>query len=222
VLNWTWYRAGRLVTRFILACTMRTRTLRPQIPNLPGGYILALSHQGHVDPFVAGSLQSRPIVWMTRKEFFKYAPARWAIRKLNGFCVDRQGAPVSSIRHAIKVARAGEIVGICPEGGVVCGADSCFRGGPIKRGVASVSLHSGAPIVPCLILGTARLNQIGPWLPAKRGRLWIAYAHPIHPPQNTRSTKRSREALARQVETAYANLYTEMSRELEVDQSWVA
>jgi 1-acyl-sn-glycerol-3-phosphate acyltransferase len=222
VPNWTWYRAGRLVTRFILACTMRTRTLRPHIPSLPGGYILALSHQGHVDPFVASTLQSRPVVWMTRKEFFKYAPARFAIRKLNGFCVDRQGTPVSSIRHAIRMARDGNVVGICPEGGVVAGPDACFRGGRIKRGVASVSLHSGAPIIPCLILGTARLNKVAPWLPAKRGRLWIAYANPLHPPPNTRSTKHSRDALARQLESAYATLYTEMSRDLNVDQSWVA
>jgi 1-acyl-sn-glycerol-3-phosphate acyltransferase len=220
-MNWAWYRAGRVATRFILFCTMRVRTRHADVPERTGGYVLALSHQGHLDPFLAGTLQQRPIAWMTRKEFFKYGWARWLIRKLNGFQVNRQGIPVSAIRHAIAAARAGEVVGICPEGGVVCGADACFRGGRIRRGACSVAIRAGVPVIPCVILGSARLQQVGPWLPAKRGRLWVAYGQPILPAA-TKSTKQTRDALARQIESAYVALYDEMTRTMAVDPAWVA
>ena len=59
VPNWTWYRAGRLLTRFIVFCTMRIKTLRPDTPDLPGGYILAVSHLSHVEPALVGALIDR-------------------------------------------------------------------------------------------------------------------------------------------------------------------
>ena len=220
-MNWAWYRAGRVVTRFIIFCVMRVRRPRPEIPDRPGGYILALTHQGHVDPFVAGSLQQRPIAWMTRKEFFKYAWARFAIRKLNGFRVNRQGVPVSAIRHAIALARNGQVVGICPEGGVVCGAEACFRGGRIRRGVCSIAIHAQVPVVPCVLVGTAPLRRVALWLPARWARLWIGYGAPITPPPG-KSTRRSRELLAEQIERAYIDLYNEMRNTLTVDPRWVA
>ena len=220
-MNWAWYRAGRVVTRSIIFFTMRVRTLRASVPARDGGYVLALSHQGHLDPFLAGSFQDRPIVWMTRKEFFRHPLARWAIRRLNGFCVDRHGVPVSSIRHAIARAREGEVVGICPEGGVMRGGDTCFRGGPIKRGASSVAIHAKVPIVPCLILGSARLTRVGPWLPAKRGRLWVAYADPIQAPAGSKSTRATRKELSRRLEEAYVTLYAEMVEKMGVDDWWV-
>ena len=84
-----------------------------------------------------------------------------------------------------------------------------------------MAIRAGVPVVPCVILGTARLNRVGPWLPAKWGRLWVAYGEPIEPPAG-RSTKRRREELARRIEAAYVSLYEEMVREMDVDQRWVA
>jgi 1-acyl-sn-glycerol-3-phosphate acyltransferase len=128
---------------------------------------------------------------------------------------------VSSIRYAIARAKEGHVVGICPEGGVVCGADACFRGGRIKRGVCSVAIHARVPVVPVVMLGTARLKTVGPWLPAKWGRLWVAYGRPIVPPAG-RSTRKSREELARRIEAAYVELYDEMNRTMAVNPRWVA
>lgn len=217
-MNWAWYRAGRVVTRSIIFFTMRVR--RMGSPAHPDGYVLAVSHQGHLDPFLAGSFQDRPIVWMTRKEFFHRAWARFAIRKLNGFCVDRQGIPVSSIRHAISLSRVDQVVGICPEGGVTRGPAACFRGGPIKRGLCSVSIHARVPVIPCLILGSAQLHRIGPWLPIRRARIWVGYGQPIFPPP--RSTRQSRRQMAGQIQSAYVQLFADMCTQLQVDQNWLA
>src|SRR3954471_10620947 len=121
-MNRMFYAAGRGVGRFIFLCTMRVRRIRPDVPEcaddggaVAGGYVLALTHLGHLDPFLTSTLVRRPIRWMAREEMFRIPPVGWLVRRLGAFSVDRRGIPVSSIRRAIELAKAGNAVGICPE-----------------------------------------------------------------------------------------------------------
>src|SRR5262249_10648684 len=118
------------------------------------------------------------------------------------------------------IARGGEVVGICPEGGRKLGPEAAVRGGLIKKGVCSVAIRSGVPVVPCVMLGTSDLNQIGPWLPAKRARLWVAYGQPLEPPPG-KSTRAKREALRTQLSDAYVRLYQELRSHYCVDDATV-
>ena len=203
------YRAFCASGRFIFFCTMRSHLLRPHLAERPGGYILALTHLGHLDPFCSSVIVKRPIRWMARKEFFKYRVFAWLLRGVGAFSVNRQGIPVSAIRRAIEHARQGEVVGICPEGGRAQGPNAAFRGGRIKKGVCSVAIRSGVPVVPCVMLGTPLLSTVSPWLPVKRARIWVAYGDPLEPPTG-KSTRAKREALREQLSAAYIKLYHEM------------
>ena len=132
--GWSWeYRVGHAGARFVLFCTMRVRTIRPEMARREGAFILATSHLSHLDPFLLGALNVRPVDWVTRVEFFKYRLFARILRKAHAFEVRRAGVPVSTIRTAIARLQAGRIVGICPEGGVMRGKESCVRGGDIKR-----------------------------------------------------------------------------------------
>jgi 1-acyl-sn-glycerol-3-phosphate acyltransferase len=204
------YRISRLAGRFTFLCTMRAHVLNAHQAEREGGYILALTHLSHLEPMCASVLSQRPIDWMTRKEFFKYRPIAAYLRACNAFLVNRQGIPVSSIRTAIERARQGRAVGICPEGGVTHGVQAAIRGGKIKKGCCSVALRSGVPIVPCVMLGTDKLNRVGPWLPFKRAEIWVAYGLPIYPPAGTKSTRASREALSETLVSAFGELYAEL------------
>jgi 1-acyl-sn-glycerol-3-phosphate acyltransferase len=146
---------------------------------------------------------------MTRKEFFGFPPIRWWLHRCGCFSVNRQGIPVSSIRKAIGIARNGEVVGICPEGGRAMGANAAFRGGRIKRGVCSVAIRSQTPVVPCVMLGTPALNRIKPWLPFKHATLWVAYGDPLTPPAG-KSTRVARDEFRDQLGEAYKKLYIEL------------
>src|SRR5690242_10764913 len=58
--------------QFVFLCTMRAKLIRPETPpRMTGGYLLALTHLGHVDPFCCSVLSRRPIWWMARREFFE-------------------------------------------------------------------------------------------------------------------------------------------------------
>lgn len=203
-----WYRLVLLGARFTFLCTIRRHLLRPELAERSGGYVLALTHLGHIDPFCSCVFIQRPIRWMTRKEFFQFRITRWLLPKLGAFCVNRQGIPVAAIRRSIELAKAGEIVGICPEGGRVYGKDCVFRGGRIKQGVCSVAIRAGVSIVPCVMLGTPEMNAVKPWLPFKHGTIWTAYGEPIFPPPGP-SNRAKRHALRAQLCAAYTKLYHE-------------
>jgi len=204
------YRTSRLAGQIIFFLTMRKKVLNAQAAQRAGGYVLALTHLSHLEPFCASLINRRHIDWMTRKEFFKYRLVSQILYWSNAFRVNRQGIPVSSVRIAIDRARKGRVVGICPEGGVKQGADSAFRGGSIKRGCCSVALRANVPIVPCVMLGTDKLNAVGPWLPFKRAKIWVAYGEAIYPPAGLKSTRASRAKLSEQIQSAYRELYARL------------
>lgn len=107
-------------------------------------------------------------------------------------------------------AAAGRLVGVFPEGGLVRGMDSVLHGGTIKQGICLVSLRTSTPILPVVVLGTPAMSRVGPWLPRKRGRLWVAFGRQIHPGMDGRSDRRTRELLAARVQDEFRCCYTEL------------
>jgi 1-acyl-sn-glycerol-3-phosphate acyltransferase len=151
----------------------------------------------------------RHIDWMSRIEFY----GRWwswlFLNNIGAFPVNRQGVAVSAIRTAIRRAAAGRVVGIFPEGGVTSGANSVCRGGNIKRGVCLVSYRANVPIIPCVVLGTHKLNAVRPWLPFRNARVWIAFGEPIWP-DTALPPRPARQQLAQRFESACVNLCREL------------
>lgn len=203
------YKIGHVFGRFVFFCTMNARVVRREAVDQPGGFVLACTHLSHVDPACVSVVANRRIDWMSRLEFYQYrlgAAFMWAI---GAFPVDRFGVPVSSIRTAIARASQGRIVGIFPEGRVSRGGDSICRGGPFRKGACVVALRAGVPIVPCVTLGTHKLNTVGPWLPFRRAHIWMIFGRPIQPPQGL-ARRAARDALARELQREFVSLYKEL------------
>lgn len=210
------YGIGHAFGRFVFFCTMNAQVVRRETVDRPGGYVLACTHLSHVDPACVSVIANRKIDWMSRLEFYQSrltAALMWAV---GAFPVDRFGIPVSSIRTAIRRARQGRIVGIFPEGRVSHGADSVCRGGPIKKGACVVALRSGVPIIPCVTLGTHKLNTVGPWLPFRRAHIWMIFGRPILPPQGL-PRRAAREALAAELQRETMSIYNELRQRYGID-----
>jgi 1-acyl-sn-glycerol-3-phosphate acyltransferase len=206
------YRIGQLIGRFIFFCTMRLKMIRPEMSRRQGAYIIATTHLGHLDPFLLGVILDRQIDWLTRIEFYRRPITAWILDRLGAIKLRRFGVPVTAIRTAIARLNNGRLVGICPEGGVCCGSLSTMRGAPIKRGVGLISYRTGAPVLPCAIIGANRLSRIPPWLPFKRARLWVAFGDRLIEPRTDLGRKAARETMARELEGEYVRLFAELSR----------
>jgi 1-acyl-sn-glycerol-3-phosphate acyltransferase len=210
----------RLV-RGVFFCTLRTTVDYRHLIQRDGAFVLAVTHLSHLEPLFASALSERPIDWIARKEFFWPRPMAWFLHGLNTIRIDRQGRPVLAMRTAIHRLRAGRVVGIFPEGGVVYGPAAAIRGGAIKRGCCTIAIRAGAPIVPCVMLGTDKLNKVKPWLPFRRAHIWVAYGEAIYPPADTRSTRATREELARKIRAAFGEIYAGLRQRHQICESTV-
>jgi 1-acyl-sn-glycerol-3-phosphate acyltransferase len=215
------YRLGYVGGRFVFFCTMRLHLIRPEMARREGPYLIACTHLSHLEPFLLGVLVPRQIDWITRIEFYRYHILAWMLRGLSAIEVRRFGVPVSTIRTAIKRLRMGRIVGICPEGGVANGNNSCIRGGPIKKGVCLISYRTGVPVLPVVIIGADKLNCVWPWLPAKRARLWVAFANRLIEPRRDLDRRTARQVMADELEREYVKLFEELKQTLGVQEAWV-
>ena len=79
----------------------------------------------------------------------------------------------------------------------------------MKKGAFLVAHRAGVPVLPCVVLGTHRLNELGPWLPFKNAYIWVIYGRPIEPSLNA-SPKAAREQLAAEWQAQVMELYAEL------------
>lgn len=173
------YALVRKIWQAVFSCTIRVEM--HGLGNLPaeGGVIIAVVHSSHLDPLVVSTLLRRKIAWMSRIEFYQSVVSRKFLQGIGAFAVNRQNPGLAPIRESARRLAAGDVVGIFPEGEIRNGGVSVCRGGGIKAGTMYLSALTGCPVVPVLVLGSASLSGVGPWLPALRGRIWLRVGQPV-------------------------------------------
>ncbi len=210
VCRWLWLG--------VFTFTMRVRTSGLQRMDAEGGVLIAVSHLSHLDPIVVSAVLRRRISWISRIEFYQ----QWFMRNVlyhgGAFQVNRTGPALPTIREGLRRLQRGEAVGIFPEGELMCGENSVLRGAGIKQGVCLLAARSGRPVLPVIVLGTDRLTRLGPWMPAKRGRLWVHVGPPLHADPHARG-RRGRAEFAARLVAEYVRLYAEMRVKFDLPES---
>jgi len=136
-----------------------------------GGYVLSANHVSNLDPWPLGwpLFPHRELRFMAKAELFR-SPL-WPILKFGGaFKVNRGEGDEKAIDTAVRLARAGEVVAIFPEGTRRNKGVKSRIARP-RSGAARVALLAGVPLVPAAIGGTESLLKLGP--------LRVAYGAPI-------------------------------------------
>lgn len=188
--------------------------------NSEGGVLIAVSHVSHLDPIVVSALLERRISWVSRVEFYRQWLMRTVLYHGGAFRVDRDGHALPTIREGLKRLARGEAIGIFPEGELMRGENSVLRGASVKCGVCTLAARSGCPVIPVVVLGTDRLAKVGPWLPAKRGKLWVRVGEPLQAPASAR-TKSGRAEFAAELQEEYVKLFAEMREEFRLPETIV-
>jgi 1-acyl-sn-glycerol-3-phosphate acyltransferase len=117
-----------------------------------GPVILAANHRSFWDIPVHVVASPRPIAFMAKQELYRGPITGWMWRALGGFPVRRDTADIRAIDTALALLEQGDMVGVYPEG-------TRSRTGemlPFLKGAAWLALRTGAPIVPCGLMGTER------------------------------------------------------------------
>lgn len=111
--------------------------------------LVCANHSNFVDPVLVGLAfgGQRHIHFMAKIELFDNKWLGGFLTKLGAFGVDREGADISAIRSVMKYIRAGEKVGIFPEGTRVS-TDGAVEA---KSGAVRMAAKLKVPITPVFI-----------------------------------------------------------------------
>jgi 1-acyl-sn-glycerol-3-phosphate acyltransferase len=121
-----------------------------------GPVILMSNHVSALDPFTLGLCASgRQVHFLAKKELFKHGWLAAILHRLHAISVGRGQFDLAAMRECAAVLRAGEALGVFPEGTRGDGRTL----GPLLSGAAVLALRSNAPVVPVYIRGRYGLFQ---------------------------------------------------------------
>lgn len=127
----------------------------------PGGALLLINHQSHLDPLMVGLPLDRPVSFLARDSLFRVPVVGWMLRNTYVIPINRNAASTSSLREAIRRVEHGFLVGIFPEG--TRSVDGAV--GELKPGFLALMRRANVPVHP---VGIAGALQAFP-----RGSCWI-------------------------------------------------
>jgi 1-acyl-sn-glycerol-3-phosphate acyltransferase len=152
--------------------------------NVPreGPAIIASNHLSFADHFFGPLPLPRKVTFLAKSEYFtgrglKGLISRAFFHGVGQIPVDRSGGAASerALATGLRVLAAGELLGIYPEG-TRTPDGRLYRG---KTGVARLALESGAPVIPCAMVGTFELMPPGKILPRIRFRPGVKFGKPL-------------------------------------------
>jgi 1-acyl-sn-glycerol-3-phosphate acyltransferase len=190
---------------FTLTCRVRVVEIAP-VPRR-GMLIMASNHISHFDPPILSGFFPRRLDWMAMGELFGTPFWKGVFIRLNCIPVDRGGGDRTSIRTALHRLEEGRVIGIFPEGGIRAGEYSILNGAAMKPGLAALSVLSGAPVIPCVLLGSDRLYKPRNWL--RRIPLWLVIGEAVEPPVQDARQPGARERFAAELSKAFVTLREE-------------
>jgi 1-acyl-sn-glycerol-3-phosphate acyltransferase len=158
---------------------------RPKVTgSVPGGAaILAANHRSFSDSLFLPLVAPRKVVFIGKEEYFTGTGIKGRLvagffRGVGTIPVDRRGGSeaADALATALRVLRGGGLFGIYPEG-TRSPDGRLYRG---KTGVARLAIESGAPVVPCALIGTDQVQPTGHRLPKKIMRVEVRFGEPMY------------------------------------------
>lgn len=169
-------RALISVLRAVFSTIMRMEVSGSE--NLPreGAGIVVANHVTNFDVFPMQFSLPRPIFFMGKAELFKNPIMDLALRNLSAFPVTRGDKDMWAMRHASKILKQGQWLGMFPEGTRSKGKGLTVA----KTGTARMAIEAGCPILPMAMIGTDKFFRQFP----RRARVVVKILPPLTPMKN--------------------------------------
>jgi 1-acyl-sn-glycerol-3-phosphate acyltransferase len=153
----------------------RARWLTPLTAPETSGAVIICNHRSSVDPFFIQTMTGRKVHWMVAREYCQHPALRWFLGSCEVIPVSRGGIDTASTKAAIRLCKAGELVGMLPEGRINM-SDAFML--PARPGAVLVAIKARVPIVPCYIKGSPYWRYT--WSPlVMRARVEVRCGPPI-------------------------------------------
>jgi 1-acyl-sn-glycerol-3-phosphate acyltransferase len=172
-----------LVVRALRADVTGTEHVPPA-----GGVLFAANHRSFLDHYLLNAASPR-VMWFLGKAELASGVSGAVHRTLGMIPVERGTADLQVLDMVADLLRAGEAVGIFPEG-TRSPTGELFR---FRSGLSRLAASAGVPVVPVGLIGTADVwpRGAGPQLrPPRRGQLQVYFDRPVPAPVVTPKARR--------------------------------
>ena len=149
------------------------------LPNLPKYVIIGAPHTSNWDFLLFLGvifLLKADVRYMGKAELFKNPIMDLALRNLSAFPVTRGDKDMWAMRHASKILKQGQWLGMFPEGTRSKGKGLTVA----KTGTARMAIEAGCPILPMAIIGTDKFFKKFP----RRAQVNVSILPPLMPMEN--------------------------------------
>lgn len=169
------YRVLHAVVPAMLNALYRPKVEGAEHVPAEGPAILASNHLSALDVIFMPAAIPRPVYFVAKSEYFS-GPSRYFFENMGVIPVPRMGgeAAEATLRRGEQVLRAGDLLGIYPEG-TRSPDGRLYRG---KTGPVRLALRTGAPVVPVAMRGTWDIMPPGKRVPRVKG-VGIVFGEPI-------------------------------------------
>jgi 1-acyl-sn-glycerol-3-phosphate acyltransferase len=164
---------SRPLGRVLFRSAFRLRVLGTEHVPAHGAVLLAGNHTGFLDGPLVYVLSPRPATFLAKSELF-VGPLARALGWLGQVPVHRGRPDRTALRTGLQVLASGGALGVFPEG--TRGAGELEE---VSDGLAYLALHSGAPVVPIAVLGTAAALPKGAHRPRWRAPVTVVFGAPV-------------------------------------------
>jgi len=171
------YWTARAVVRGFLLVKYRLKIVGEENIPLKGGVVLCANHASYLDPPVLGCATSRRMVrFMARSTLAKNRALDVLYKWLKAILIHRDRGDLGAMKTAIKCLKAGDVIGIFPEG--TRSPDGTLQ--EAKGGIAFLLAKAAVPVVPMYLEGTYKAfpkgaNKLAP------SRITVYVGRPIPP-----------------------------------------
>lgn len=173
--RWVGLPISKAIARFIFLILGPIRSKNAgRIP--PSGGVLVLSnHLADVDPIVVQVACQRPIHFMAKSELFQIPILKSFLKFFGAFPVKRGAPDRASIKYAVQLLRAGEVVCVFPEGQL--SEDGKLQ--ELKPGIALLARMADCQVICCGLENTNRIMPYGKLIPRPSWHFtWAKWGEP--------------------------------------------
>lgn len=139
--------------------------------------IFMCNHQSALDIYSLLACLPLSFRWVAKRQLFNIPFFGWAMKKAGYISLDRENPreALKAIEKAAQRIQEGTNIIVFPEG--TRSKDGVLL--PFKKGVFSLALEAGVPVVPVGINGSCILQPKGSFIPRKKGVIYVNIGRPI-------------------------------------------
>ena len=155
------YAVSRAAMLLIAKVWFRLRTEGSEQLPTTGPVLLVGNHASYLDPPLMGMSIRRQVNFLAQAGLASFPPLRWWLRQVGVTLINRDAPSKDAMRWVGARLKAGEVVGMFPEG--TRSRDGRLQ--PFKSGVAFLVRRSKATVIPVGIDGAYRAFPRKAWFP---------------------------------------------------------